>query len=86
MKRLDAKSDDMSVDAKSHDISIDFFEKIDLEALRSAINVVSKGNNVDLQITGFNVRELPENRVPVIIEAGASHQLDGPCPIQDEWL
>jgi hypothetical protein len=57
MKRLDAKSDDMSVDAKSHDISIDFFEKIDLEALRSAINVVSKGNNVDLQITGFNVKE-----------------------------
>ncbi|MDJ0734496.1 MAG: hypothetical protein QNJ47_10570 [Nostocaceae cyanobacterium] len=44
-------------DGKSDNLSIDFFEKIDLEALRSVINVVGKNNNVDLQITGFRVKE-----------------------------
>lgn len=44
-------------DGKSDSLIIDFFEKIDLEALRSVIHVVGKDNNVDLEITGFRVKE-----------------------------
>ena len=51
-----SKSDD-KVGDKADDLSLYFFEKIDLEALYSAIDVVSKDNNVDLQITGLRVKE-----------------------------
>ncbi|MGI2907497.1 hypothetical protein [Tolypothrix sp. VBCCA 56010] len=64
-KRLDGRP--KRLDGKLDHLTIDFFEKIDIEALRSVIHVVGKDNNVDLAITGFKVKK-SEKKLEIFVD------------------